>query len=80
MSNRIVLIGRNLDMAATTSQLRDDLAGCRPVAATMVAIACNTQRSFTQELRVQSAGSHATMSKGFRVGGYNPRQLSILAD
>lgn len=39
MSNRIVLIGRNLDMAATTSQLRYDLAECRPVAAIMEAIA-----------------------------------------
>jgi G3E family GTPase len=39
MSNRIVLIGHNLDITATTSQLRDDLAGCRPVSATMEAIA-----------------------------------------
>lgn len=32
MSNRIVLIGRNLDLAAITSQLRDDLTACCLVA------------------------------------------------
>lgn len=34
-SNRVVLIGRNLDLAEAVTQLREALAACRPLAATM---------------------------------------------